>query len=216
MNRQPLLPPMENLKKALKSILSGGFSISDISDIAHILFLFLRKERVDYEEVATVVSGSVDETLLALWEWKFVIPVRSSQCSEWDFRILMAESGEYYEMPNISKSLIQKGVETGRWDSFAAILDLFQKIGEPEWEKIPELVLSIKKDTIHNTINATKIRAACTRCGLREKTGAMIAVLKGAGIISPKMAAVSPVAKSRSPVYEFNPSVYAELLPNSL
>jgi len=46
---------------------------------------------------------------------------------------------------------------------------------------------------------------------LKDKTGAMIAILKGAGIISPKLAAISQVAKSRSPLYEFNPSVYAEL-----
>ena len=39
----------------------------------------------------------------------------------------------------------------------------------------------------------------------------MIAVLKGSGIISPKLMAFAEVARSSSPVYEYNPSVFAEL-----
>ena len=64
---------------------------------------------------------------------------------------------------------------------------------------------------MHNTINGAKIGALCIQNGLTDKTGAMIAVLKGAGIISPKLASISRTAKTRSPLYEFNPSVYAEL-----
>jgi hypothetical protein len=153
----------------------------------------------------------MDEALLTLWEWKLVIPVRSSKCSEWDSRILSAKPEEFYEMPNISKKLVKKGIETGRWDSISAILDLFQCMGEPEWKKMPDLILSIKKNTVHNTINGARIGVLCIQNGLKDKTGAMIAILKGGGIISPKLAAISQVAKSRSPLYEFNPSVYAEL-----
>jgi hypothetical protein len=75
---------------------------------------------------------------------------------------------------------------------------------------MPDLIFSIKKNTMHNTINGTRIGVLCIQNGLRDKTGAMIAILKGAGIISPKLAAISRMAKSKSPLYEFNPSVYAE------
>ena len=199
---------METLEKALKSFMTGDIHVSDI---ARVLFLFLHCERVNYQELASVTYGSVDEVLLALWEWKLVIPVRSFKCSEWDSRILLAEPGESYEMPNISKTLVKMGMETGRWDSTPAILDLFQCMGEPEWEKLPALILSIKKNTMHNKIDGARIGALCIKNGLKDKTGTMIAVLKGAGIISPKLAAISQVAESRSPLYEFNPSVYAEL-----
>jgi hypothetical protein len=76
---------------------------------------------------------------------------------------------------------------------------------------MPDLILSIKKNTVHNTINDARIGVLCIQNGLKDKTGAMIAILKGGGIISPKLAAISQTAKSRSPLYEFNPSVYAEL-----
>ena len=199
---------MENLEKALKCFISED---TLVSDVAHILSCFSHCDRVEYRELVSVTHGRVDEALLALWGWKLVIPVRSSRCSEWDSRIFRAEPEESFEMPNVSKTLVEKGMETGRWDSTSGILDLFQRMGEPEWEKMPPLIFSIRNHTVHNTINGARIGALCTQNGLNQKTGAMIAVLKGAGIISPKLAAIGPVAKSRSPLYEFNPSVYAEL-----
>ncbi|MGD8980794.1 MAG: hypothetical protein PVF42_04320 [Desulfobacterales bacterium] len=200
---------MENLEKALKSFMTGDIPVSDL---AHILFRVCNCEKINYKELSTTACGSMDEALLTLWEWKLVIPVRSSKCSEWDFRILSAAPEEFYEMPNISKTLVKNGIETGTWDSISAILDLFQRMGEPEWEIMPDLILSIKKNTVHNTINGARIGVLCIQNGLKDKTGAMIAILKGAGIISPKLAAISQVAKSKSPLYEFNPSVYAEFL----
>jgi hypothetical protein len=200
---------MRNLEKALNSFITGDIPVSDL---AHILFRISHRDRIDYQELlASEDYVNVDEALLSLWEWKLVIPVRSSRCSEWDSRILSAEPGEFYEMPNISKTLVKKGIETGIWDSTSAILDLFQCMGELEWEKMPDLILSIKKNTVHNTINGARIGVLCIQNGLKDKTGAMIAILKGAGIISPKLAAISMMAKSSSPLYEFNPSVYAEL-----
>ncbi len=186
-----------------------------ISDLARILISVSQCDRVKYQDLASAHRGDVDEALLALWEWKLVIPVRSSRCSEWDSRIFSTGQGELYEMPNISKMLVKKGMETGTWDSTSAILDLFQCMGEPDWEKMPDLVLSIKKNIVHNTINGAGIGVLCVASGLKDKTGAMIAILKGAGVISPKLAAIGRMAKTRSPLYEFNPSVYAELkIPN--
>ena len=199
---------MKNLEKALKSFMAGDILVSDL---AHMLFRIYQFERINYQDLASADYGRLDEALLVLWEWKLVIPVRSSRCSEWDSRILSAEPGELYEMPNISKALVKRGMETGTWDSVWAILDLFLCMGEPEWRKMPDLIFSIKKNTMHNTINGTRIGVLCIQNGLKDKTGAMIAILKGAGIISPKLAAISRMAKSKSPLYEFNPSVYAEL-----
>ena len=199
---------MENLEKALKSFMAEDVLISDL---ARILICVSQCDRIKYQDLASATRGGVDEALLALWEWKLVIPVRSSRCSEWDSRILSAGQGEFYELPNISKTLVKIGIETGAWDSRQAILDLFQYMGEPDWEKMPNLILSIKKNTVHNTINGVRIGVLCLENGLKDKTGAMIAILKGAGIISPKLAAIGQMAKTSSPLYEFNPSVYAEL-----
>ena len=102
-----------------------------------------------------------------------------------------------------------RSARCGEWDSRKAIFDLFKVMGEPDWERIPDLVLEIRNACVHHTVNGARIGAACVHCGLAGKTGAMIAVLKGSGIISPKLMALSGTA--RSPLYEFNPCVYAEL-----
>ncbi len=198
---------IKKLEKALDAFMAGD---PPVSDLARILVRVFHHDRIHYQDLASAVQGSVDEALLALWEWKLVIPVRSSRCSEWDSRILSADPEEFYEMPNISKALVKKGIETGVWDSTSAIRDLFQYMGEPEWEKMPDLILSIKKNTVHNSINGVRIGVLCTRNGLKDKTGAMIAILKGAGVISPKLAAINRTTKAGSPLYEFNPSVFAE------
>jgi len=199
---------IKNIETALKTFLTGD---TLVADLAHILAFFSNFDRVNYRKLASVTSESLEEALLTLWEWKLVIPVRSSRCGEWDSRILLAAPEEYYEMPNISKTLVKKGMETGCWAGTAAILDLFQFMGEPEWEKMPGLILSIKKNALHNTISGTRIVTLCAQNKLKDKAGTMIAVLKGAGIISPKLAAIGQVSKSKSPLYEYNPSVYAEL-----
>ncbi len=69
----------------------------------------------------------------------------------------------------------------------------------------------LRDSCVHNLISGARIGAACGHHGLREKAGAMIAVLKGAGIISPKLMAMDRNRmRSASPLYEFNPCVYGE------
>ncbi len=61
------------------------------------------------------------------------------------------------------------------------------KQGEPNWEKMPALIQELRDSCVHNVISGARIGAACGHHGLRKKTGALIAVLKGTGIISPKL-----------------------------
>ena len=84
-----------------------------IPDLARILIYASQGDRIKCQDLASEHGGGVDEALLALWGWKLVIPVRSSRCSEWDSRIFSTGQGELYEMPNISKTLVKKGIETG-------------------------------------------------------------------------------------------------------
>ncbi len=182
-----------------------------LEEIAATLTCLCENHLTEYEWIRQIAGENAPEVLLALWEWKFAIPARSFKCGEWDSRILLAEPGESYEMPNISRALAENARQTGIWDSPLAIAHLFHTMGEPEWEKMPGLTREIRRGCVHHTISGAAIGAACARTGLKGKTGTMIAILKGAGIISPKLMAVSRhTGSSSSPLYEFNPGVYAE------
>lgn len=199
---------MTHLERALKSFFRDE---PLLEELASVLAQFCENEVTVYDQLRKIAGDNLTDLLLELWNWKMIIPIRSKKCGEWDSRILLAEPGESYEMPNISRVLVKNAQLSGVWNSQRAIVDLFKIMGEPEWEKIPDLVLEIKQGCIHNTISGARVGIACAREGLKNKTGTMIAVLKGSGIISPKLMAFAEVARSSSPVYEFNPSVYAEL-----
>jgi hypothetical protein len=199
---------MDNIKKAIKCVIKDS---TDLDSICSVLINAAKRDTINYDAVQTAAGPSTGEVLLEMWEWKLLLPVRSSKCSEWDSRIMVTQPGEVFEMPNISRALTSNAIESGKWDTTWAIQNLFQKMGEPDWEKIPTLVRELKDSCVHNVISGTRIGSACGHHGLRQKTGALIAVLKGAGIISPKLMAMDRNRmQSASPLYEFNPSVYGE------
>jgi len=199
---------MKNLQTVLFPILKDD---SHLADLCSLLVTAYENDVCRFEVFFDIAGEVINDLLLELWEWKLIIPVRSSKCGEWDSRILVAGPGEVFEMPNISRVLVGQAIKIGKWESRQAIADLFKVMGEPQWAKIPDLVLEIKIACVHHTITGARIGAACVHNGLAGKTGAMIAILKGSGIISPKLMALAGTARAASPLYEFNPCVYAEL-----
>ncbi|HKK99387.1 MAG TPA: hypothetical protein VJ943_03985 [Desulfotignum sp.] len=199
---------MENIKQAIRSVIKD---FTHLDSICSVLVNAAGNDTINYDSVQAAAGPSTGEVLLELWEWRLLLPVRSSKCGEWDARIMWMQPGEVFEMPNISRVLITNAIQSGKWDTIWAIRQLFQKMGEPDWEKMPILVRELKDSCVHNVISGTRIGSACGHHGLREKTGALIAVLKGAGIISPKLMAMDRSRmESASPLYEFNPSIYGE------
>jgi hypothetical protein len=199
---------MNKIKQAILSVIKDT---TDLDIIRNVLVYAAEMDIIHYETIQEVAGTSTGEILLEMWEWKLLMPIRSSKCGEWDSRVMVMQPGEVFEMPNISRALASNAIESGKWDTPWAIKHLFQKMGEPDWEKIPALVRELRDSCVHNVISGTRIGAACGHHKLKEKTGALIAVLKGAGIISPKLMAIDRNRmQSTSPLYEFNPCVYGE------
>jgi hypothetical protein len=200
---------MNNIKQAIRSIIKDT---TDLDPICNVLFYAAEMDIIHYETIQEVAGSSTVEILLEMWEWKLLLPIRSSKCGEWDSRVMLMQPGEVFEMPNISRALTSNAIESGKWVTPWAIQHLLQEMGEPDWEKMPALVRELKDSCVHNVISGARIGAACGHHKLKEKTGALIAVLKGAGIISPKLMAMDPKRmQSASPLYEFNPCVYGEI-----
>jgi hypothetical protein len=199
---------MNNINQALSSVIKDT---PDLGPICSVLTYAAEMDIIHFEIIQDLSGPSTGEVLLELWEWKLLLPVRSSKCGEWDARIILMQLGEVFEMPNISRVLTTNAIQSARWDTIRAIRQLFQQMGEPDWEKMPALIRELKDSCVHNVISGARIGAACGHHGLRDKTGALIAVLKGAGVISPKLMAMDRKRmQSASPLYEFNPCVYGE------
>jgi hypothetical protein len=89
--------------------------------------------------------------------------VRDEQVhGEWDSRILSTAPGERFEMPNISRTLVESAMEAANWDSPRAIADLFKIMGEPEAGKMPGLALELSQ-----ALHSSKSDRCQNRCCLR-------------------------------------------------
>lgn len=194
---------MDNLRRALGTICREDF----VSALSEVLRAAHGKATVDYACIQRLARDSTQELLLFAWEWKLLIPRKSLRCAEWDDRMMVMTPGEAYEMPNISKCLVETALKTGKWDAPRAISSLYQDMGAPDWEKMPALVLELTRRATNRTIRGSDIGAACTQAGTKYNTGAIIALLKSGGIISPKLGPIGPMGKPGSPIYEINPAI---------
>ena len=197
---------MDNLQQALGTFISPA-KLAD--KLAQVLMHTIESGTIFYEKAEEIAGADTDDILLIAWQWKLLIPVRTSRCGEWDDRMLMATLGEVYEMPNVSRILVKNASTTGCWDSSHAIAKFFEPAGEPQWRLIPVLVRRMIEGCPTAGINANQIKVACQEMGFGERTDTLIAILKGAGVISPKLGSLAKISRTQTPLYEINPCLFA-------
>ena len=182
-----------------------------IFPLANVLSNASAHGHISYDSVLSEAGADTEEVLFAAWEYKLLIPRRSAACGEWDFRLLVMRPGEIYEMPNISRYLINNARKTGQWDVNTAVAGLYRDMGESQWEQMPGLIRRLGGRAEGFTISAGAIHSACCSAGICHRTGPLILILKGGGILSPKLSARTAAAKNRFPLYELNPSLYPNM-----
>ena len=198
---------MNKLEKALSKLLKHG---ELTSCLASVLAHASKKGRISYWEVAELAGDNHDEVLLSGNIWRLLLPVRTLKSAAWEDRLLLAKPGELYEVPNIVKYLVEDAQRTGRWEAGQAIAELFRDMGEPNWEQIPKLVERLEKQAKDYRITASQIKTVCNELGLGDRVDALIAELKGSGVMSPKLGSIAEVARAGSPIYELNPSLFVK------
>ena len=88
-------------------------TLPNLDIICSVLVYAAEMDIIRYETIQEVAGPSTGEILLEMWEWKLLLSVRSSKCGEWDSRIMVIQSGEVFEMPNISRALTSNAIESG-------------------------------------------------------------------------------------------------------
>jgi len=198
--------PVQGLRTALGDLL-GSDELT--AETALTINNACEKGRISFSEVEEICGSNAEDVLLLCWEWRLLVPVRSSKCGEWDDRLLLLDPGEIYELPNVVKHLVKSACRTCQWDPDLALAELFSDIDKTLRSQIPDLLKKMSGLSRFNIINAFQIRQACARANVNQSVDTLIALLKAGGVISPKLRALSDVAKAGSPVYEINPCVVA-------
>jgi len=198
--------PIQGLQAAL-DVLLGSDELT--AETALIINSACENGRISFAEVEEICGGNAEDVLLLCWEWRLLIPVRSSKCGEWDDRLLVLDHGEIYELPNVVKHLVKSARRTSQWDPDLALTELFSDTDETSRRRIPDLLKKMSGLAHFNIINAFQIRRACAEANIKQSVDTLIALLKAGGVISPKLRALADVAKAGSPIYEINPCVLA-------
>ena len=136
--------------------------------------------------------------------------MRTLKSAAWGDRLLLTEPAELYEIPNTVKYLVEDARKTGCWEAGYALAELFRDMGEPNWEQILKLVEQLEKQAKEYRITASQIKTVCNELGLGNRVDALIAELKGSGVMSPKLGSLAEVAQAGAPIYELNPSLFIE------
>ncbi|MBE9502442.1 MAG: hypothetical protein KAX23_00900 [Dehalococcoidia bacterium] len=195
---------MNKLEKALSSFLSLG---EVAGQLARLLAHAAKTGRVSYSEAERIAKVNAEDVLLLGSKWRLLLPIRTAKSAAWEDRLLLTEPGEIYEMPNIVRYLVENASYTGRWDVAYDIAQLFRVMGEPDWDRMPKFIERLGEEAKDYRINAVQIKQVCAELGMGDRVDALIASLKGSGVMSPKLSSLAEVAKAGAPVYELNPSL---------
>ena len=203
-NRKSSRRSYDRLEKALSGILGTGEITRKLSQVlAHASV----NVTVSYQEIKEIIKDDPEDILLLADKWRLLLPVRTAKSAGWEDRVLVLKDEEKYEIPNLIRYLVKDALDTGQWNPEKTIIELFKQFEDPDWEKIAGLVRSIAENAIDYKINGNQIKNICIQSGLNNRVDGLIAELKAAGIISPKLASIPDVVGAQSPIYELNPSV---------
>lgn len=195
---------MNNLKEALRSLFEDA---EFIGIVASILDYASKAGKTSYAEVKQIAGENAIEVLLSCYEWRLLLPVKVEKSGAWEDRILRCKPEESYTVPKVVQHLLQIATKSGNWNPSTAIAETFKEMGEPDWRKIPELVMEMGKSG-RGPVSGTQIKKICIGSGLGDKVDLMIAELKAAGITSPRLSQIAEVSKAGSPMYELNPALF--------
>jgi len=203
-NRQSSRRSYDRLEKAVSGILGTGEITRKLSQV---LAYAAVKGSVSYQEIKEIIKDDPEDVLLLAEKWRLLLAVRTTKSSAWEDRLLLLKDGEIYEIPNLIRYLVKHALDTGIWDPENTIIELFKEFEDPDWEQIPGFVESIVEKATDYKINSNQIKKICIQSGLSNRVDGLIAELKAAGIMSPKLGSIPDVLRAQSPIYELNPSV---------
>jgi len=203
-NRQSSRHSYDRLEKAVSGILGTGEITKKLSQV---LAYAAVKGSVSYQEIKEIIKDDPEDVLLLAEKWRLLLAVRTTKSSAWEDRLLLLKDGEIYEIPNLIRYLVKHAIDTGIWDPENTIIELFKEFEDPNWEQIPGFVESIVEKATDYKINSNQIKKIFIQSGLSNRVDGLIAELKAAGIMSPKLGSIPDVLGAQSPIYELNPSV---------
>lgn len=171
-----------NLEKALREVLPE----EDQAALIETLLLAAEKEKIQNNEIQ-VPEPVKEDILILLQSENVLIPFKTSKTIAWEDRVLTLKPDETYEVPHVIRYLLERAGETGELDAEYAFGRYLREVGEPEPERMTAFFSEVLDNVEKGRIPAEKLSMIAGKLSLEHRMGTMIAVLKGGGVISPRL-----------------------------
>ncbi|MBN2334542.1 hypothetical protein JXL21_03210 [Candidatus Bathyarchaeota archaeon] len=181
--QRPKPSPMDrklNIEKALGDI----FLAEDLGYIAEVLSVASGKSAIQNSEI-DLPEAVKEDLLILLDKERILILFGTSKTIAWEDRLIMFLPDEGYEVPHVIRNMLIRAGKSSELEPFRALKDYLTEIGDAEPEDTISLIEDVLEEIEHGKISADKLSGAAKKLSLESKMGTIIAVLKGAGVISP-------------------------------
>ncbi len=205
---------MSSVDNNLKEMLSRLFDDIDgdlLNDVGRILELYLQNNSISYKNIKHIVEDDVMDAMLFLSEKKLLIPQQSSHGTlEWSDSFLNTSPEEKYNMPQITRELLNHARVCGVFNIEEIVRKKFKNIEDPNYKEMPDLLRRLLQMEKHLLVNGRQIRSICEDKGIEARIDSIVSELKGMGIMSPVITrGLFSAVKSKTPQYELNPILVA-------
>lgn len=216
MNNQLMLFDMENDRQMtdLQLITRAleGFLNEYSRSVAQILAESKKTGEITYESLEKIIAPGeeVQEVLLTLYEWRLLLPRRSSKTLQWDDRVFLPKAGEVFECPRIVQELVAIAAKTGKWMPLDAVAALSKEMSVEPPERASQVAAHLIERAKYGHLSGADIKNACSRSGLNGQEDSVISSFKAVGILSPALGYLPGIKRHMGPLYELNPSLTVE------
>jgi hypothetical protein len=198
----------------LTQALSGFIKENEFAEpLARGMLLFLENETVAFDRLKALFGPDYVDILLLAFDWKLIIPLIPSKTCAWEDLAVSGINAPLYTMPKAVFYVLQEAMNKGIWDVDMGLKIMFETldISVPP-DKMVELVEELFNREKFMCVSARDIDIACRTVGLPGFADQVIAILKGVGIISPKLGYLGKSKPSLGPLYDVNPSLGKKLI----
>jgi len=184
-----------------------AFAEEDASGLSRVLHMALEEASVTYSAVAAKVPEP-EETLLAAWHWRMLIPSGSSERNmAWENAVLSFDPRIRFTLPSAVRLTLEQAAVTGFWQPHRALGEACPLLAGVPAKTAAELLRQLRFTAEDRIINAVTLGGIMKRLRLRGSLDQLIIELKAAGVVSPYLTSTLGTFTDTSPWYEINPSL---------
>lgn len=189
-----------------------AFTEEEAIGLSRVLYLAREEAVVTYSAVAAEVPEP-EESLLAAWHWRMLIPAASgTRNMSWENAVLSFAPHTRFKMPLAVRLTVEQAALTGCWEPYRVLGEACPILEGRPAKTVSELLRQMRFTAQDGILSGRSLGGIMKQLRLRGSLDQLIIELKAAGVISPYLTSGVGTFDGTSPRYEINPSLLQGLV----